>query len=173
MRSPGTAKELEQRRRLAVARVEQGWAQVEVAAFLGVTSRTVNAWMKRFRGAGPTALAPKPTPGRPRKLTPRQEKAVLNWVAKSPTDFGYPDELWTSRRVAALIQKRLGVTFNANYLVAWLTQRKQSAQKPAKKALERDEAAIGQWVQEDWPRLQKKPGMKRPTLSSSTRAASS
>ena len=156
-----------------MARVEQGWAQVEVAAFLGVTSRTVNAWMKRFRGAGPTALAPKPTPGRPRKLTPRQEKAVLSWVAKSPTDFGYPDELWTSRRLAALIQKRLGVTFNANYLVEWLSRRKQSAQKPAKRALERDEAAIARWVREEWPRLQKKRGTRKPTSCSSTRAASS
>ena len=173
MRSPGTARELEARRRLAVTRVEEGWAQVEVAAFLGVTSRTVNGWMKRFRQNGPAALAPKPTPGRPRKLIARQEKVVLAWVAKSPTAFGYPDELWTSRRVAALIQKRLGVTFNANYLVEWLTRRKQSAQKPAKRALERDEAAIAQWVEQDWPRLQKKRGMKRLTSSSLTRAASS
>ena len=173
MRSPGTARELEQRRRLAVARVEQGWAQVEVAAFLGVTSRTVNAWMKRFRQNGPAALAPKPTPGRPRKLTPRQEQAVLAWVGKSPTAFGYPDELWTSRRLAALIARRFGVRFNSNYLVERLTRRKQSAQKPAKRALERDEAAIEQWVEQDWPHLQKKPGMKGRTSSSSTRAASS
>ena len=173
MRSPGTAKELEQRRRLAVARVEEGWTQVEVAAFLGVTSRTVNAWMKRFRQNGPAALAPKPTPGRPRKLTPPQEKAVLGWVAKSPTAFGYPDELWTSRRVAALIARRFGVCMNANYLVEWLSRRKHSAQKPAKRALERDEAAIERWVQEDWPRLQKKSARKRLTSSSSTRAASS
>ena len=163
---------LEQRRRLAVARVEEGWAQVAVAAFLGVSARVVNRWVTTHR-EGLGALTAKPTPGRPRKLTPRQEAAVLSWVAQSPTAFGYPDELWTSRRVAALIQKRLGVRFNSNYLVAWLTQRKQSAQKPAKRALEQDGAAVQKWVAEDWPRLQKKPAKRRPGSSSSTRAASS
>ena len=120
MRSPGTAKELERRRRRAVQRVEEGFAQVAVAAFLGVTPRTVNGWVAAHGAGGMLARAPKRTPGRPRKLTPRQERAVLGWVAKSPTAFGYPDELWTSRRVATLIERRLKVRMNANYLVAWL-----------------------------------------------------
>ena len=173
MRSQGTARELEKRRRLAVERVEQGWPQVEVAAFLGVHPVSVNAWMRAQRQGGAAALAAKPTPGRPRKLTARQEKAVLAWVAKLPTAFGYPDELWTSKRLAALIQERLGVTFNSNYLVEWLTRRKQSAQKPARKALEQDAAAVAKWLAEDWPRLQKKPATRKPTSCSLTRAASS
>ena len=173
MRSPGSAVELERRRRLAVARVAEGWKQVEVAAFLGVHPVTVNGWVAAAHREGLGALAAKPTPGRPRKLSPRQEATVLSWVARSPTAFGYPDELWTSRRVAALIQKRLGVTFNANYLVEWLTQRRHSAQKPAKRALEQDEAAVAQWVKEEWPRIQKKRGSRKPGSSSSTRAASS
>ena len=173
MRSPGSAGELERRRRLAVARVEEGYTQVAVAAFLGVHPVTVNGWVAAAHREGLGALTAKPTPGRPRKLTPRQEAAVLSWVAQSPTAFGYPDELWTSKRLARLIKERLGVRFNSNYLVAWLTQRKQSAQKPAKRALEQDGAAVQKWVAEDWPRLQKKPAKRRPGSSSSTRAASS
>ena len=173
MRSPGSAVELERRRRLAVARVAEGWKQVEVAAFLGVHPVTVNGWVAAAHREGPGALASKPTPGRPRKLSPRQEAAVLSWVAQSPTAFGYPDELWTSKRLARLIKERLGVTFNANYLVAWLTQRKQSVQKPAKRALEQDGAAVAQWVKEEWPRIQKKRVRRKPASSSSTKAASS
>ena len=154
-------------------RVEQGWPQVEVAAFLGVHPVSVNVWVRAHRQGGETALAAKPTPGRPRKLTARQEKAVLAWVAKSPTAFGYADELWTSKRLAALIEKRFGVRFNSNYLVEWLTRRKQSAPKPAKRALEQDAAAVAKWLAEEWPRLQKKRGTSRRTSSSSTRAASS
>lgn len=172
MRSNGTARELEQRRRLAVQRVAEGFAQVEVAAFLGVHPVSVNAWVRAHCQGGAEALAPKPTPGRPRKLSARQEKAVLGWVTKSPCRFGFPDELWTSRRLAMLIAGRFGVRMNANSLVAWLTQRKLSPQKPAKKALERDGAAIARWVQEDWPRLQKKPRKSALTSSLSTRAAS-
>ena len=52
MRSNGTAKELEARRRLAVQRVEDGWTQRAVAAFLGVHPVTVAKWVARFRDRG-------------------------------------------------------------------------------------------------------------------------
>ena len=103
------------------------------------------------------ALKAKPTPGRPRKLSARQDKAVLGWLGKSPKRFGFADELWTSRRLASLIEERFGVHFNANYLVEWLTLRGFSAQTPVKKALERNEPAITQWMGQEWPRLGKKP----------------
>jgi transposase len=74
--------------------------------------------------------------------------------------------------LAALIQRRWGIQFNANYLVEWLTARSHSPQKPVQPAKERDEAAIARWREEDWPRLQKKPEKKALTSSWSTRAAS-
>jgi transposase len=164
MRSQGTAQELEARRRLAVERVLAGYKQREVAAFLGVSEGTVNHWMQAYRRAGGMeGIQAKPTPGRPRKLTSRQEQTVLRWVAKPPTSLGFPTDLWTSRRVAALIERRWGVRFNANYLVEWLTARKHSPQKPDQPAKERDEAAIARWAEEEWPRLQKKPGRTRRT----------
>ena len=171
MRSQGSAPELERRRQLAVARVSEGDPQQEVAAFLGVHRGTVSRWVCTARDQGADALQAKPTPGRPRKLTARQEKTVLGWVAKLPTNFGFPTDLWTSRRLAALIEQRLGIHFNSNYLVEWLRAREHSPQKPAQPAREREEAAIARWKDEDWPRLQKKRGKKMRTWSSSRRAA--
>ena len=165
MRSQGSAPELERRRELAVARVVEGYPQAQVASFLGVHHNTVSRWVCTARDRGTDALKAKPTPGRPRKLSARQEKAVLGWVAKPPTSFGFPTDLWTSRRLAALIERRWGIPFNSNYLVEWLHAREQSPQKPAQPARERDETAIARWKDEDWPRLQKKPEKKRLTLS--------
>lgn len=165
MRSQGSAPELERRRELAVARVSEGYAQAEVAAFLGVHPHTVSRWVCTAREHGSPALKSKPTPGRPRKLNARQEKTVLSWIAKAPTSFGFPTDLWTSRRLAALIEQRWDIHFNANYLVEWLRARKQSPQKPAQPARERDAAAIARWRDEDWPRLQKKPEKRRLILS--------
>ena len=165
MRSQGSAPELERRRELAVARVSEGYSQQEVAVFLGVHRGTVSRWVCTARERGTNALKAKPTPGRPRKLTARQEKTVLGWVAKPPTSFGFATDLWTSRRLAALIEQCLGVHFNANYLVEWLRARKHTPQKPDQPARERDEAAIVRWRAEDWPRLQKKPEKKRLTSS--------
>ena len=165
MRSQGSASELERRRELAVARVAEGYAQAEVAAFLGVHPNTVSRWVCTARDHGSGALKAKPTPGRPSKLTARQEKTVLRWVAQPPTRFGFASDLWTSRRLASLIEQRLGVHFNSNYLVEWLRQREYTPQKPAQPAKERDEVKIARWQKEEWPRLQKKPGTKTLTLS--------
>ena len=165
MRSQGSAPELERRRQLAVARVKEGYSQTEVAAFLGVHRATVNRWVCTARDSGADALKAKPVPGRPPKLTARQEKTVLGWVVKSPTHFGFATDLWTSRRLATLIEQRLGIRFNSNYLVEWLRAREYTPQKPAQPAKERDEAAIVRWRDEDWPRLQKKPGTKTLILS--------
>jgi len=156
---------LEQRRQLAVRWVLEGWKRKDVADFLGVTAGTVGRWVRAHRAGGDDALKARPTPGRPPKLTRRQEGSVLAWLARSPKAFGYKTDLWTTRRLAEVIEKRFGVRFNANYLAAWLTDRGHTPQKPEVKAVERDNPAIARWVAEDWPRLKKKRGTSVPTSS--------
>ncbi len=138
-------------------RVAQGWTQKDVAAFLGVSVRAVCGWVAAHRKAGDQGLRANPHPGSAPKLSPRREKAVLSWLAKSPLAFGYKTDLWTTRRLAEVIDKKFGVRFNANYLSQWLSRRNYSPQKPEVRAVERDEPAIRRWVAEDWPRIQKKP----------------
>src|SRR5215212_827621 len=165
MRSTGTAAELEARRLLAVRRVGEGWAQKDVAAFLGVHPVTVKKWVARHRADGDAGLAAKPTPGRPRFLTQAQEQKVLGWLAESPTAHGFDTDLWTARRVAELIRARFGVRFHPNYLREWLAKRNFTPQKPARRARQRDPAAIDRWVAEDWPRIQKRRSRTTPTSS--------
>ena len=165
MRSKGTAAELEGRRRLAVQRVGEGWAQKDVAAFLGVHPVTVAKWVARHRVDGGDGLKAKPTPGRPRFLTAAHEQKVLGWLAESPTKHGFDTDLWTARRVAELIHRKFGVRFHPNYLREWLTKRNYTPQKPARRARQRDQAAIDRWVAEDWPRIQKRRGTSTPTSS--------
>lgn len=156
MKTTGSASEQEARRRLAVARVNEGWTQKDVAAFLGVSTRAVGKWMAAYREGGEDGLKARPRPGARPKLSKRQEQAVLTWMASSPRAFGYPDDLWTTRRLAQGIEKKYKVRFNSNYLAEWLTNRGYTPQKPEVRAVERDEPAIARWVAEDWPRLQKK-----------------
>jgi transposase len=90
---------------------------------------------------------------------------VLGWLAKKPTAFGYRTDLWTAARVADLIRTRLGVRFHPGYLREWLAKRGYSPQKPARRARERKPEAIDRWVNEDWPRIQKKRPRSTPTSS--------
>lgn len=165
MRSKGTAAELEARRIAAVRRVDEGWAQKDVAAFLGVHPVTVAKWVARHRADNNNGLKAKPTPGRPRFLTDEQERKVLGWLNESPTKHGFRTDLWTARRVAELIARKFGVRFHPNYLREWLSARNYSPQKPARRARQRDQAAIDRWVAEDWPRIQKRRARNRPTSS--------
>jgi transposase len=165
MRSKGTAAELEARRITAVQRVGEGWAQKDVAAFLGVHPVTVAKWVARHRVNGDSGLKARPTPGRPRFLTDEQERKVLGWLNEPPTKHGFHTDLWTARRVAELIHKKFGVRFHPNYLREWLSKRNLTPQKPTRRAWQRDQAAIDRWVAEDWPRIQKRRVRNTPTSS--------
>lgn len=165
MRSKGTAAELEARRLLAVRRVGEGWAQKDVATFLGVHPVTVKKWVARHRADEDNGLKAKPTPGRPPFLTDDQERKVLGWLNEPPTKHGFGTDLWTARRVAELIHKKFGVRFHPNYLREWLSKRNYTPQKPARRARQRDQAAIDRWVAQDWPRIQKRRPRTTPTSS--------
>jgi transposase len=154
-----TATEKEARRRLAVQRVGEGWSQQAVAEFLGVHPVTVNKWVRAHRAAGDDGLKATPHPGRAPFLTNHQQQLVLGWLARKPSDFEFPTDLGTARRVAELIRQKFGVEYHPNYLREWLTKRGYSPQKPITRAKERKPEAIAQWVRADWARIQK----KRPT----------
>lgn len=170
MRTPGTAAELERRRYLAVQRLGDGYTAQEVADFLGVHLRTVRSWKAAYHHSRASGLKAKPPPGRPRKLTGGQERTVLTWFLKSPKSFGFPTELWTARRVAQVIARKWGVTFNPRYLNHWLTARGITPQKPQRVPREADRAAIDRWRTADWVRLQNGRDASGPPLPSSTSA---
>jgi transposase len=73
---------------------------------------------------------------------------------KNPKSFGFATELWTAARVAQVIERKWGVSFNSNYLSEWLTRRDVTPQKPQKRPRERDDVAITHWRTRKWPRLQ-------------------
>jgi transposase len=144
---------------LAVARVRSGYTQKEVADFLGVHPRSVQRWMQAYRRHGLAGLKAKPASGRPPKLTARQQRQVLQWFRRSPTEFGFSTELWTAPRVAKLIERKFKVRFHPRYLNQWLAQRRITPQMPSRRARERNEREIRRWVREEWPRIKKVPGV--------------
>ena len=153
-----TRLEQERRRRLAVERVREGYSQQEVAEFLGVSKSSVSQWMKVYREAGTKGLSAKCGSGRPPKLTAEQEAEVLTWFERSPTEFGYRNELWTAPRVAEQIRKKWRVEFHPRYLNQWLAERRITPQKPARQPRERDDEAVKRWKRDQWPRLKNEPG---------------
>jgi len=165
MRPQGSPQELERRRRRAVQAVREGSTPAEVARVLGVSDRSVRRWVAAARDGGDAALDAVAHPGPRPRLNGNQQRQVLSWLKRSPTEFGLATELWTAPRVAHLIRERFGVEFHPRYVNEWLTRRGISPQKPGTQARERDARQIAAWRSRAWPRLKKSPPRRAPTSS--------
>src|SRR2546428_223638 len=102
MRPEGTASELERRRRRAVALVESGESPSVVARILGVTRSSLRRWRRLARQ--PNGLAAKPACGPQSRLTKQQLVALEALLNDGAVAHGWPNHLWTCKRVAVLIQ---------------------------------------------------------------------
>jgi len=156
MRSAGSPDVLEYRRYLAIQRVAEGYSTQEVAEFLDVDPSSVRRWLTAYRRHGDDGLTIQPVPGRSPKLTTTQEKIVLRWLADVPTEYGFTTDLWSAPRLAQLIEQEFGAHFHPHYLSTWLRKRGYTPQKPRRVHRERDDAAIAQWLAQDWPRIKQK-----------------
>jgi transposase len=104
-------KTLEEIRRMAVERVQEGEAPSAVIASYGFCRTTIYKWLRKVRrgGRGDPLLSSKGT-GRPPKLTGNQKRQVFRWInGKDPRQYGFDFGLWTRQIVAALIAERFGI----------------------------------------------------------------
>jgi transposase len=166
MRPSGSPEELERRRTRAIDLLSQGLAPVEVAHMLGVERRSVRRWNAAYRKKGKSALKAKPAPGRPSELDAKAKRQVEQILLKGAQSAGFHTDLWTCPRVAQVIEQRFGVTYHVDHIGRLLHGLGWSPQKPERRAIERDETAIRNWVRHQWPRVKKTPPAAAPRSSS-------
>jgi transposase len=136
----------------------EGRSYREVAEAVGASLSSVVRWQQAYRRGGKVALLPKPTPGRPRRLEPVQMAALGALLAAGAQQAGYATALWTLRRVAEQIEKRFRIRYGLTGARKVLMQQlRWSWQKPERRALQRDEAAIAAWKRTTWPAIKKSP----------------
>jgi len=155
MSREGSPVELEQRRFRAMALLDQGRSQAEVAESLDVTPGAVSQWNTAYRRDGPEALKARCHPGPVPKLTAKQRERLGGLLLKGPRAFGYQTELWTLARVAEVIHKKFGVQYDPSGVWHVLRNMRWSCQKPERRARERNEEAVANWRSKDWPRIKK------------------
>jgi transposase len=154
----------EGRRLRALELHEEGWTGKAIAAALGVSKSAVSQWLKRGREGGPAALRTQPPPGRVPRLTGEQRAELPRLLAHGAEAFGFLGEVWTSKRVAAVIAEAFGVRYHPDHVGRLLRTAGWSPQKPIRRATQRDEAAIERWATKQWPALQAKPGKRSARL---------
>ncbi len=162
MRPIGSAASLEKRRRRAVALCKSGKGIREVARRVRASPGAVHRWIQDWKKHGDTALAAKPTPGRPWKMTATQRAKLQKRLLAGAMACGFPNELWTLKRIAMLIRREFGVRYHPSHLWRVLRACGWSCQVPERRAIQRDEEAIAHWRRHKWPAIKKSPKTWRP-----------
>ena len=157
---------MERRRRRAVTLLQQGLSLREVARRVQASVSSVSQWRRTWQQGGEAALAPKPVPGRRPKLTPPQRTRLRQLLLQGARAYGFPNELWTLQRIAAVIQVEFRVRYHPSHVWKLLRRLELSCQVPDRRPIQRDDRAIAQWRRHTWAAIKKSPPAQRsPRLS--------
>jgi transposase len=159
----GTATELERRRRRAVELLDQGESPSLIARILGVHETSVHRWRRLARqGRG---LDAKPHPGRKPFLSDAQWAQVQHLLLQGAKQHGWPNDLWTAARVAALIQRHFGVAYHPEHVRSVLKERFDwSSHKPEVRAREQNDKEVERWKDDEFPRIIREAFQRQATL---------
>src|SRR6201997_2662398 len=147
---------LEAIRLMAVERVRDGEQPAAVIASYGFSRTTIYKWLAAAArpGVGVKALLSRPATGRPRTLSPRQERQVFRWInGHDPRQYGLDFGLWTRSVVAELIERKFAIRLGVRELGELLAKRGLTPQKPLQRAYQRDPEAIEAWRLKRYPAI--------------------
>jgi transposase len=153
---------MQERRMRAADLFEQGIRPAEIARQLGVCHQIVSDWRNAWRRSGRDGLRGAGRAGRLPKLSPEQLAQVESALIQGAAANGYSNDLWTLKRAAEVIERVTGVSHHPTRV--WYILRhglNWSWQRPARRATERNDAAIQRWVARRWPQLKNTHGASR------------
>jgi transposase len=134
-----------------------------VARTVKASVSSVVRWQQAYRRDPRKGLRTRPIPGRPSRLTARDQERLRHLLLRGARAAGHTTELWTLRRVARLIESEFGISYSPVGVWKLLRQGlRWTWQKPERRARQRDEAAIDRWKTRDWPRIKKRHATWRP-----------
>jgi transposase len=128
-----------------------GHSQAEVAHQLGVARQNVSRWHARWRQGGQEALRSAGPTGPDPRLSEAQRAAIDQALRQGARAYGFDTDHWTLERITAVIERLTGIRYHPGHTWKLLRRMGWRLQRPARRAVERDEQAIARWVAEDWP----------------------
>ena len=150
-------------RRMEAAHLyREGVKGAEIARRLAVSRQSVSRWLKNLKQQGKKGLECTGAVGRPRKVSASEMRKIEAALMRGARANGIDGDLWTLARVAKVIATISGHSYGISGVWYVLRRLGWSVQRPAKRALERDQAEVDHWVKETWPAVKKTPGANTP-----------
>lgn len=158
MRPPGTASELERRRYRALELYRQQKLSLrEISRHLNCSPSSVHRWVSEWKKRGRLGLRPKASQGRPAQISTSQLRKLEKILSKGAMSNGFATELWTLKRIRRIIRREFGVSYHISHVWRLMQETGWSCQIPERRAIQRDEEAIKDWLLHTWPDLKKSP----------------
>jgi transposase len=153
--SPAAQEDL---RRRAVAAVQAGHTQKDVATVLGVTAQAVSIWVNVVRRNDSKALKASRRgrrPGEQKALDAKQEARLRRAVlGKFPDQVAIPGLVWTRPQVRQLIRDWFGIGLSPVTVGKYLRSWGLSPQKPIRRAYEQNPETVARWLTEEYPAIE-------------------
>jgi transposase len=144
-------------RNRAVRAVLDGRTQAEAARLFGVHHNAVNRWINRYREGGWAGLSQRRRgrrPGEQPALSELQQQELIALVRDAtPDQLGLAGVLWTREAVSELISQRYGLLLARTTVGGYLRGWGFSPQRPQRRALEQNPAAVRRWLTTDDPAI--------------------
>jgi len=135
----------------------EGWLIQDVAAAVGASRQSVSKW-KRLAGARretAKALAARPQHVPQCRLSQRQRAKLVRLLRAGPRRAGFDSDLWTTGRVAELVEQKFGESYHPTHLGRMMHALGFSCQKPQRRSKEQNPEAVQAWREQKWPRIKK------------------
>src|ERR1700681_819785 len=132
---------LEQRRLRAARLLEKGVIQSRVARQVGVHRQSVSRWAQQLEKRGRPGLQQAGRAGRKPRLSALDLERIERALKRGPEAFGYDTGLWTSARVADLIEQECGIAYHPGHVWRLLRQLGWRWPRPTGRGLGRDAPA--------------------------------
>jgi transposase len=129
----------------------------EIAKTLKVSLSGVSEWLKIYSEQGIDGLMEGRRSGRPCLLSDVDKILLCDIIDSGPIAYGYISGLWTSIRIADVIENEFGIRYHSGHVRKLLADFGFSVQSPKRVLALADKEKQARWTSETYPTIKKKP----------------
>ena len=148
---------MEARRKHAAKLFAKGVSQADVARELDVSRQSVSRWHEAWTRGGVKELKGAGRAGRRPLLDSADLALIEKALRRGPKASGFATDIWTLPRITEVIATLTGVSYHPGHVWRIMGQLGWSPQRPTRRALERNDEAVDEWVATRWPQVKKTP----------------
>ena len=153
--------EAQQELRFQVVRMrKEGISNRETARLVGLSEATTSIIWSKYRKEGKKGILLKKRgrkEGEKKRLSSREEAHIIRRLLDTtPEQLKFKFALWTREAVRQLILHDLGIDLPISTVGHYLKQWEFTSQVPIKRAYERNDAKVQQWLKEEYPNIEER-----------------